>query len=232
MLISNKELEQFAYVASHDLQEPLRMVASYTQLLSDRYHGQLDEKADKYITYAVNGAKRMQGLINDLLAFSRIGTRGKPFVAIDSTILVHEIIQGLGRAIEESAAQIIVGELPIVIADRTQLGQVFQNLIGNAVKFHSEAPPRIEISSRRGAGVWEFCVADNGIGIDSKFYDRIFVIFQRLHQRSQYSGNGIGLAIVKKIIERHGGNIRIDSKPGTGSRFWFTIPERSIQKDN
>lgn len=221
---SNKELEQFAYVASHDLQEPLRMVASYTQLLAQRYEGHLDEKADKYIGYAVDGARRMQGLINDLLAFSRVGTRGGALQPTDARGVVADVLQSLEASIEESAAQIIVGELPTVMADRSQLGQVFQNLIANAIKFRGEKTPRIEVSATRRGRAWEFCVADNGIGIDSQFFDRIFIIFQRLHPRNEYSGSGIGLSIVKKIVERHGGRIRIESAPGEGSRFIFNLP--------
>ena len=226
---SNKELEQFAYVASHDLQEPLRMVASYTQLLAERYAGKLDDKADKYIGYAVDGAVRMQRLINDLLAYSRVGTRAKPFVETDCSDLVSEAIQNLGKAIEESGAEIIVGDLPTVMADRTQLGQLFQNLIANAVKFKGDAPPRVEITAQQNGVNWEFCVADNGIGIDPQFYERVFIIFQRLHERGKYPGSGIGLAICKKIVERHGGRIWIESEPGAGSRFRFTIPVSSSQ---
>ena len=221
---SNKELEQFAYVASHDLQEPLRMVASYTQLLAERYEGKLDEKADKYIGYAVDGARRMQGLINDLLAFSRVGTRGKAFKVVDCGVLVREVIRSLGKVIEEAEAEVTVGELPRVPADRTQLGQVFQNLISNAVKFRSDDVPRVEISARRAGPDWEFCVADNGIGIDPHFQERVFIIFQRLHERGKYPGTGIGLTIVKKIVERHGGKVRVESAAGRGTRFLFTIP--------
>ncbi|MBD3216438.1 MAG: PAS domain S-box protein [Candidatus Lokiarchaeota archaeon] len=221
---SNKELEQFAYVASHDLQEPLRMVASYTQLLAERYEGQIDEKADKYIRYAMEGSSRMQRLINDLLAFSRVGTRAEPLKLTDCNQIVCEALQGLEKSITETDAEVVVGDLPQVMADRTQLGQVFQNLIGNAIKFRSKTEPRVEITSRRNEDMWEFIVADNGIGIDPRFFDRIFIIFQRLHGHGEYHGSGIGLSIVKKVIERHSGRIRIESEPGKGARFIFTLP--------
>jgi PAS domain S-box-containing protein len=221
---SNQELEQFAYVASHDLQEPLRMVASYTQLLAERYSGQLDEKADKYIDYAVDGARRMQGLINDLLAYSRVGTRGKEFAAVACSDVVAEVLRTLDRAIAESRADVRVGALPIVGADRIQLGQLFQNLIENAIKFRGDAQPRIDILATRDGPHWVFEVKDNGIGIDPQYYERIFIIFQRLHGRSEYPGSGIGLAIAKKIVERHGGRIWVEPAPGGGTRFLFTWP--------
>jgi PAS domain S-box-containing protein len=221
---SNTELQQFAYVASHDLQEPLRIVSSYMQLLSERYTGKLDAKADKYIEYAVDGTRRMQRLIADLLAYSRVGTQAKPFEEVNCTELVAETIRNLGKAIEESGAKLSTGELPTVMGDPTQLGQVFQNLIANAIKFHGDNPPQVEISARKDGNNWEFCVADNGIGIDPQFHERIFLIFQRLHEQGKYPGSGIGLAIVKKIVERHGGRIWIESELGKGSRFYFTIP--------
>lgn len=229
---SNQELEQFAYVASHDLQEPLRMVASYTELLAQRYAGNLDEKADKYIAYAVNGAKRMQALINDLLTFSRVGTRGQPPEPTDCNRVVETVMQGLARKIEETETEVIVGDLPEVMADESQLGQVFQNLIANAIKFQGEGSPRIEISGRENGLICEFCVADNGIGIDPEFHERIFVIFQRLHERGKYPGSGIGLAIVKKIVERHGGRVRLDSAAGAGARFTFTMPSVAHSERN
>lgn len=221
---SNKDLEQFAYVASHDLQEPLRMVGSYTQLLARRYEGQLDEKADKYIGYAVDGAKRMQRLIEDLLTFSRVGTRGGKPEPTDSGEVVDGVLKNLNKHISDNSAEVIVGDLPKVMADPTQLGQVFQNLIANAIKFKGDAPPKIEISAARQDDMWEFTVADNGIGIDPQFFDRIFIIFQRLHKRDEHSGSGIGLSIVKKIVERHGGRIHIESEPGKGACFIFTMP--------
>ena len=220
---SNRELEQFAYVASHDLQEPLRMVASYTQLLARRYEGQLDERADKYIGYAVDGAQRMQGLIDDLLAYSRAGAREAPLQPLSCREIVDEVLHGLTRAIEEAGAEIVIGDLPRVMADRIQLGQVLQNLVGNAVKFIGEGSPRVEITAERAGGAWAISVADNGIGIDPKYHDRIFTIFQRLHERGRYAGSGIGLSIVKKIVERHGGRIWIESGVGQGARFVFTL---------
>ena len=224
LLRSNRDLEQFAYVASHDLQEPLRMVASYTELLAQRYAGKLDEKADKYIGYAVDGANRMQSLISDLLAFSRVGNPDLVLHPVDSNGVLDQVRQVLKMAIMESHGQVVVGELPVVSADRMQLAQVFQNLIGNALKFRSERPPRVEVSARRQDDRWVFAVADNGIGIDAKFTERIFTIFQRLHARGEYSGTGIGLAIVKKIVERHGGEVSVESAPGQGSIFTFSMP--------
>jgi PAS domain S-box-containing protein len=224
---SNAELEQFAYVASHDLQEPLRMVASYTELLARRYEGRLDEKADKYIGYAVEGARRMQGLINDLLALSRVGTRGAPPAPTDCGAVVADTLRVLRRAIEESGAQVVVDDLPAVMADETQLGQVFQNLIGNAIKFRGEGPPRVEVTARRAGSMWEIAVADDGIGIAPRYHDRIFTVFQRLHERGRYPGNGVGLSIVKKVVERHGGTVRVESEEGRGARFVFTLPAAS-----
>ncbi|MHB1355728.1 MAG: PAS domain-containing sensor histidine kinase [Anaerolineae bacterium] len=221
---SNKELAQFAYVASHDLQEPLRMVTSYVQLLAERYSGKLDERADKYIGYAADGAVRMSRLIQSLLTYSRVSTQTMPFKETSCTELVAEAVQNLGKAIAESGAEIIVGEMPTVIGDRSQLGQVFQNLLSNAIKFRNEKIPKIEVTAQRKEDTWEFCVADNGIGIDPRFFDRVFVIFQRLHQQSEYEGNGIGLPIVKKILERHEGRIWIESALGEGARFKFTLP--------
>ncbi len=226
---SNAELEQFAYVASHDLQEPLRMVASYTQLLARRYEGQLDEKADKYIHFAVDGAQRMQGLINDLLALSRVGTQGKPFVAVDVRVVVDRVLRVLGRALEESGGEVVVGPLPTVTGDAGQLEQLFQNLIANALKFRRPGvAPRVEVRAERrdGAtgGEWLFTVRDNGIGFEQQFAEQIFVVFQRLHSRAEYPGTGVGLAIVKKIVERHGGRIRAEGAPDQGAAFHFTLP--------
>jgi light-regulated signal transduction histidine kinase (bacteriophytochrome) len=221
---SNRDLEQFAYVASHDLQEPLRMVASYVQLLAKRYQGKGDEKTDKYFGYAVEGAIRMKSLILDLLAFSRVAREPEPPRQVDCGDIVRDVLQSLARTIEENGAEVIVGDLPVVSGNRTLLTQVFQNLVANAVKFRSEKTPRIEISATRSGPFWQITVADNGIGIEPKFQDRIFVIFQRLHGRDKYPGTGIGLAVVKKIVERQGGSIRVESEPGTGSTFTFTIP--------
>jgi PAS domain S-box-containing protein len=222
---SNKELEQFAYVASHDLQEPLRMVSSYTQLLAERYEGQLDEKADKYIGYAVDGAVRMQQLINDLLLYSRVSTRGKPFEMVDSHALLGSAIRNLAVAIEESGALIVTGELPHIRFDPAQLVQLFQNLLDNAIKYRGQDPPRIHVSARDGGNEWVFAVSDNGIGIDPQYAERIFVIFQRLHTRVEYPGTGIGLAVCKRIVERHGGRIWMESEVGKGSTFLFSIPK-------
>jgi PAS domain S-box-containing protein len=221
---SNAELEQFAYVASHDLQEPLRMISSYTQLLARRYKGKLDEDADEFIGYAVDGANRMQALINDLLAYARVGTRGKELQPTDTDALVDRVIADLGSAITETGASVAHGPLPDVMADPVQLSQLFQNLISNAVKFHGERPPAVQIFAERDAENWRFSVRDNGIGIEPQYADRIFVIFRRLHSRAEYPGTGIGLAICKKIVERHGGRIWLESTPGEGSTFFFTLP--------
>lgn len=223
---SNAELEQFAYIASHDLQEPLRMVSSYCQLLQRRYHGKLDADADDFIEYAVDGAKRMQVLINDLLEYSRVGTHGKPFESTDCSKVLEKALDNLKVSIQDCNAKIVENKLPVAIADQTQLVQVFQNLIGNAMKFRKGNEPKIVIDSRKQNGEWVFSVKDDGIGIETEFADRIFVIFQRLHNRKEYSGTGIGLAICKKIIERHGGRIWVESAAGEGSTFYFTLPRR------
>jgi PAS domain S-box-containing protein len=222
---SNKELEQFAYVASHDLQEPLRMVASYTQLLAERYGEQLDDKAKKFIEYAVDGAVRMQRLILDLLTLSRVTTRGSKIQLVDSNVALGMAVASLGESIRESNALVTNDELPQVMADQTQLAQVFQNLISNAIKFRDANPPLIHISARADGPNWLFSVKDNGIGIDPQYKDRIFVIFQRLHTREEYPGTGIGLALCQRIVNRHGGEIWLDSNPGEGSTFYFTIPK-------
>lgn len=222
---SNKELEQFAYMVSHDLQEPLRMVASYTQLLSRRYRGVLDANAQEFIDYAVEGAQRMQQFIQDLLQYSRVGTHGHPFERLQVATVVQRALENLRFSIEEKQAQIHTGELPELDADPVQLGQLFQNLIGNALKFCGPEPVRVEITATRTDQAWEFVVRDNGLGIDAKDFERIFVIFQRLHTRQEYAGTGIGLAICKRIVERHGGRIWVESQIGKGSAFHFTIPE-------
>ena len=221
---SNAELEQFAYVASHDLQEPLRMVSSYMQLLETRHRDQLSDDAKEFIDFAVDGANRMQALIQDLLAFSRVGTRAAEMVPVESHQAVNTAITHLTRLMEENGAVVEVGELPMVIADESQLVQIFQNLLSNAIKFRGEEAPHIWIKAEPRDGQIEFSVRDNGIGFDPKHAERIFVIFQRLNQRGLYSGTGIGLAICKKIIERHGGRIWADSQPNKGSRFSFTLP--------
>ncbi|PSR19072.1 histidine kinase [filamentous cyanobacterium CCP3] len=221
---SNDELQKFAYVASHDLQEPLRMVTSYLQLLERRYKGQLDADADDFIQFAVDGALRMRTLINDLLTYSRVGTQGRAFEPTSSTQAVERAIANLKVAIDESGATITYRGLPQVQADPTQLTQLFQNLIGNGIKFRSEASPHVDIEASQKEDVWLFSVQDNGIGIDPQYADQIFVIFQRLNNRITYPGTGIGLAICKKIVERHGGKIWVQSKPNQGSTFYFTIP--------
>lgn len=221
---SNAELEQFAYVASHDLQEPLRMISSYVQLLSRRYSGKLDTDADEFIAYAVEGTKRMQQLINDLLAYSRVGTRGKPPVPTSFERVFSAAMANLKIAVEESGAIVTHDKLPDEIADEMQMVQLFQNLIGNAIKFRSHESPQINVSARAGEDEWIFSVKDDGIGIDPQFFDRIFTIFQRLHKRDEYPGTGIGLTVSKKIVERHGGRIWLESEPGKGTTFYFTIP--------
>ena len=220
---SNQELEQFAYVASHDLQEPLRAVTSYTQLLAQRYQGNLDAKADKYINHIVDGASRMQQLINDLLAYSRLGTRAQEFQVADCNAAVAQSLCNLEIAIAETKAIITYESLPTVMADEFQLVQLFQNLIGNAIKFCQDVPI-IHISAIIQDNEWLFSVRDNGIGIDSEYADRIFVIFGRLHSRREYLGTGIGLAMCKRIVERHSGRIWVESQSGEGATFYFTIP--------
>ena len=221
---SNKELEQFAYVASHDLQEPLRMVSSYLQLLQRRYEGNLDQTADEFIGFAVDGSNRMKGLINDLLAYSRVGTNQKAFALIEVENILEKVMQNLKISIDDSKAQITHDPLPTVMADENQLVQLLQNLIGNAIKFRGEAPPKIHIGVKELDQKWQFSVQDNGIGFEPQFAKRIFVIFQRLHTRTEYSGTGIGLAICKKIVEQHGGQIWVESEQGQGATFFFTIP--------
>ncbi|MGH7762047.1 MAG: sensor histidine kinase [Candidatus Dormibacteraceae bacterium] len=222
---SNAELEQFAYVASHDLQEPLRMVASYCQLLQRRYKDKLEGDANEFIGFAVEGANRMQRLINDLLAYSRVGRKGGDPEPLDFAELVKAALANLQGAISDSGARIEIGEMPRVKGVRLQLVQLLQNVVGNAIKFRREGVvPHISITAVPENGQCRFTVADNGIGIEKEYLDRVFLIFQRLHERSKYSGTGIGLAIAKKVIEHHGGRVWIESIPGQGSRFIFTLP--------
>jgi len=221
---SNEELSQFAYLASHDLQEPLRMVASYTQLLSRRYKGKLDADADEFIAFAVDGATRMQRLIQDLLEYSRIGTKGSVLLDTSSEEALQQALTNLQGAIKEGGALVTHDPLPPVLADGTQLTQLFQNLVGNAVKYQGPGVPRVHISAARdGAKRWSFSVRDNGLGIEPQYFERIFGMFQRLHKRDQFGGTGIGLAICKKIVERHGGRISVESQPGKGSTFRFAL---------
>jgi PAS domain S-box-containing protein len=220
---SNAELEQFAYVASHDLQEPLRMVASFTQLLAKRYTGKLDAKADEYINFTVDGAKRMQQLIGDLLALSRVGTKGGEFRDVPLAEVMSDVLLNLGPAIQESGAAVVQDSLPTVFADRGQMTQLLQNLIGNAIKFRDGKLPQVHISAAETGDDWTISVRDNGIGIAPEHAERVFQIFQRLHTRDQYPGTGIGLAVCKKIVERHGGKIWLDSTPGGGTTFYFTL---------
>lgn len=227
---SNTELLQFAYVASHDLQEPLRTISSFTQLLAKRYQDKLDDKAREFINFAVEGCKRMQALINDLLAFSRVGTHGKEHVAIQCDAALDRVLRGLKTAIEESGAVITRDPLPAVTGDEIQLCQLFQNLVGNAIKFRNKDVPKIHISAVRNGTGWKISFRDNGIGIASEHSDRIFVIFQRLHTKMQYPGTGIGLAICKKIAERHSGRIWFEPSPGGGSTFYVTIGDRETDK--
>ncbi|MCA1974242.1 MAG: PAS-domain containing protein, partial [Caenispirillum sp.] len=225
---SNRELEQFAYVASHDLQEPLRMITSYLQLLERRYRGRIDPTADEFIRHAVEGAARMQRLIQDLLEYSRIGRSGKPLSAVSMVTVLRQALGNLRVTVQETEATVEVpadGALPDVLGDPTELVRLFQNLVGNALKYrHPDRRPQVRVMVAPEGDQWQVSVADNGIGIDPAHYDRIFLIFQRLHGRERYSGTGIGLAIAKKIVDRHGGRIWVDSQPGEGSTFHVTLP--------
>lgn len=224
---SNAELEQFAYVASHDLQEPLRMVASYVQLLAKRYKGKLDQDADDFIHYAVDGSQRMQNLIHDLLAFSQVTTKGKELKSVDLEVVLQNVLANLQKAIQESEALVTHDPLPTLLSDPTQMAQLLQNLLGNAIKFRDvNRTPLIHIGITNHGGEWLFSVRDNGIGFDPKYRDRIFLIFQRLHNKTKYAGTGIGLSICKKIVEQHGGNIWVESEEGQSTTFYFTMPKR------
>jgi PAS domain S-box-containing protein len=226
---ANAELEQFAYVASHDLQEPLRMVTSFLQLLARRYSGKLDVEADEFIRYAVDGATRMKALISALLDYSRWGTREARVRSNDSKEAFHAAIHNLQTAIEESGATVTSGDLPIIAADAVQLTQLFQNLVSNAIKFRGDSLPQVHVAAQKTEGVWVFSVRDNGIGIDAQYRDRVFQMFQRLHSADSYPGTGIGLAVCKRIVEHHGGRIWVESEPGHGTTFYFSIPNKGVQ---
>jgi light-regulated signal transduction histidine kinase (bacteriophytochrome) len=225
---SNAELQQFAYVASHDLQEPLRMVSNFTQLLAERYGAKLDDDAREFIAFAVEGATRMQTLVQDLLLLSRVGTRGRNLEVVRLAEPVDRAVANLEFAIEENGALVSYDDLPEVMADSLQMMQLFQNLIGNGIKFKGAEPPRVHISAVRDDKEWTVSVRDNGIGFEPQYADRIFAVFQRLHSRDEYRGNGIGLAICRKIVERHQGRIWAESKPGSGTTFYFTLPATGV----
>jgi PAS domain S-box-containing protein len=226
---SNEDLEQFAYVASHDLQEPLRMVQSYVQLLAKRYKGKLDSDADDFIHYAVDGAARMRGLIDGLLEYSRVSTRGEEFEPVECETVLDRVLVSLQMVVEDSGVVVSHDPLPMVVGDELQLERLFQNLIGNAVKFRGEEPPLVHISAEKTGGEWVFSVQDNGIGIEPEYAEQVFSIFQRLQRDERYPGTGIGLAVCKKIVERHGGRIWVESDVGRGATFCFTLP---IAEDN
>ena len=221
---SNAELEQLAYVASHDMQEPLRMIASYLQLVEQRYQDKLDSDGREFIAYAVDGAKRLQRLINDLLTYSRVGTKAKPFEPVSLDDVVRIALGNLRIAIEESGASVEVGPLPVVSGDASQLVQLLQNVLGNAIKFRGREAPRVTVQATFAGGEWTIAVRDNGIGIAPAHFERIFVLFQRLHGHGAYPGTGIGLALCKRIVERHGGRIGVESAQGQGATFHFTLP--------
>jgi light-regulated signal transduction histidine kinase (bacteriophytochrome) len=223
----NDDLERFAYVASHDLQEPIRTVVSFSQLLERRYKGKFDAEADDYLRFIANAGQRMHQLVNSLLEYSRTTTRAIAFDAVDTGVVLSGVLENMAHTILEFGATVTHEQLPVVRGDAQQISQVFQNLIENAVKFRSADPPRIHVSAEVSGDMWKFSVKDNGIGIEPQYLDKIFVIFQRLHGQEQYPGTGIGLAIVKRIIERHGGDIWVESEPGKGSTFFFTLPAAS-----
>lgn len=220
---SNQSLREFAYVASHDLQEPLRTIASFTELLQKRYGGRLDADADEFIGFVVDGAKRMQQLIDDVLEYSRVSTHGKPLAPVDLEAVARRSVANLRASIEERGAEVSVGPLPHVMGDEIQLGQLLQNLVGNALKYNRSGRPRVDVTARREGRDWRIAVSDNGIGIAPEYHDRIFRIFSRLHTRGEYGGTGIGLAICKRIVDRHGGRMTVDSEEGKGASFAFSL---------
>ncbi|PZD70157.1 Phytochrome-like protein cph1 [Acaryochloris thomasi RCC1774] len=228
---SNLELEQFAYVASHDLQEPLRKITSYSELLVRRHEGQFDEKSDKYLRYVAEGATRMQTLIRDLLAYSKVGRTGIEKGSTDLSIIMSQVTTDLGAVIEESHATLDIDRLPTVYVNSTLIRQLLQNLVGNALKYRTEVPPHVQVKADSTEDGWTFSIADNGIGIAPEFRERIFVVFQRLHHRNQYTGTGIGLSICKKIVEFHGGHIWLESEVGQGCTFYFTLPQEVLRQD-
>lgn len=225
---SNEDLQQFAYIASHDLQEPLRMVASFTQLLSHRYHGKLDQEADEYIQFAVDGAQRMQKLIGDLLSYARLETGDRVFSPVNMNQVVAEAEENLRHSIQECGAEIQVEPLPWVLGDRTKLAQLCQNLLANAIKYRGDQPPRIRVRADRQGRQARFSVEDNGIGIEPEYHEQIFTMFKRLHGPEQ-QGTGIGLAVCKRIVLRHGGEIGVESAEGRGATFWFTLPVAEVE---
>jgi signal transduction histidine kinase len=228
---SNSDLQQFAYICSHDLQEPLRVVSNFSQLLANRYKGQFDEKADQFIEFIVDGSKRMQNLINDLLTYSRVQTKEQVLLEVDCSHTVAMALANLQLAIEENAATIHYEALPTIDGDASQLLQLFQNLLGNALKFRSKESPNIRITADKCDSSWQFAISDNGIGLDMQFAERVFLIFQRLHSREMYPGSGIGLAICKKIVQRHGGCIWVESELGKGTTFYFTMPVKTSRNE-
>jgi light-regulated signal transduction histidine kinase (bacteriophytochrome) len=223
---SNAELAQFAYVASHDLQEPLRVIAAYAQRLARMYQGNLDEKADRYIHHMVEGTIRMQRLVKGLLQLSRVGRKEMTYQEVDCNALLERVLRGLARAIDDCGGSVRGEDLPTVSADETHLEQVFQNLIANAIKFHGERAPKVEVRATRRGDLWQFAVEDNGIGIDMANKDKVFLMFHRLHERSKYEGSGIGLTLSQKVVQSHGGEIWFESSP-EGTTFYFTLPEQA-----
>lgn len=229
---SNLELQQFAYVASHDLQEPLRAISTFCEMLAKRYRGQLDAQADQWIGFVVDGARRMQALVQDLLAYSRLETRARPPEPVALDNIFHRAVENVRALAEETGASITAEALPTVCGDPSQLVQLLQNLIGNALKFRGGEPPRVHVSAARREENWVVSVSDNGIGIDPKYYERIFELFKRLHNADRYPGTGIGLSVCRKVVHRHGGRIWVESEPGRGSTFYFTLPVPNEQAAN